>query len=292
VARPDAELDAAFESLYAIDLVYRAGCHSRCGDAFCCNFARHKQHFSFLGRRPMQELPLLAGEYEWLAARGWLAQFGEHEHREFSLALPDGRSIHADSIVSTRAGCACDHATRPVICRLYPLLPVFDVDGRLTGVESLTIYDEIERIAGAPRSCKVDDLPFDQLDLWLRFTAVLARRPAWLFQLAAYRVLKQRGRRRLWAMLGLGSSVETLAVDSTSYPLSAQSCNPEDRVLLVRIYRLLDELPAQERLAWTLRYVEGEQVETVASLCGCSLATAKRRIAAAQTFLARTLSDA
>ncbi len=108
----------------------------------------------------------------------------------------------------------------------------------------------------------------------------------------AYRVLKQRGRRRLWAMLGLGSSVETLAVDSTSYPLSAQSCNPEDRVLLVRIYRLLDELPAQERLAWTLRYVEGEQVETVASLCGCSLATAKRRIAAAQTFLARTLSDA
>jgi RNA polymerase sigma-70 factor (ECF subfamily) len=108
----------------------------------------------------------------------------------------------------------------------------------------------------------------------------------------AYRVLKQRGRRRLWAMLGLASSVETLAADSTSYPLSTQSCNPEDRVLLVRIYRLLDELPAQERLAWTLRYVEGEQVETVASLCGCSLATAKRRIAAAQTFLARTLSDA
>lgn len=108
----------------------------------------------------------------------------------------------------------------------------------------------------------------------------------------AYRVLKQRGRRRLWAMLGLASSVETLAADSTSYPLSTQSCNPEDRVLLVRIYRLLDELPAHERLAWTLRYVEGEQVETVASLCGCSLATAKRRIAAAQTFLARTLSDA
>ncbi|MBX7080418.1 MAG: hypothetical protein K1X88_14570 [Nannocystaceae bacterium] len=193
----DAERDAAFESLYAIDLVYRAGCHNRCGDAFCCNFARHKQHFSFLGRRPMQELPLLAGEYEWLRARGWLAQFGEHEHREFALTLPDGRSIHADSIVSTRAGCACDHATRPVICRLYPLLPVFDVDGRLTGIESLTIYDELERIAGAPRSCAVDDLPFEQLDLLLRFTSVLARQPAWLFQLAAYRLLKQHATARI-----------------------------------------------------------------------------------------------
>jgi RNA polymerase sigma-70 factor (ECF subfamily) len=60
----------------------------------------------------------------------------------------------------------------------------------------------------------------------------------------------------------------------------------------MRIYRLLDELPANERLAWTLRHIEGEQVEAVASLCGCSLATAKRRIAAAQTFLARTLDDA
>lgn len=108
----------------------------------------------------------------------------------------------------------------------------------------------------------------------------------------AYRVLKQRGRRRLWAMLGFGAGADGVALDSTSYPLSTQGCNPEERVLLVRIYRLLDELPAQERLAWTLRYIEGEQVETVASLCGCSLATAKRRIAAAQTFLARTLSDA
>lgn len=107
----------------------------------------------------------------------------------------------------------------------------------------------------------------------------------------AYRVLKQRGRRRFWAMLGLQTSVDSLSVDSASYPLCTPSCNPEERVLLVRIYRLLDELPAQERLAWTLRYIEGEQVETVAGLCGCSLATAKRRIAAAQTFLARTLSD-
>lgn len=107
----------------------------------------------------------------------------------------------------------------------------------------------------------------------------------------AYRVLKQRGRRKLWAFFGLADSADC-ALASGSYPLTAPGCSPEERVLLLRIYRLLDELPAQERLAWTLRYIEGEQVESVATLCGCSLATAKRRIAAAQTFLARTLDDA
>jgi len=107
----------------------------------------------------------------------------------------------------------------------------------------------------------------------------------------SYRVLKQRSRRRLWAFLGLGDSAEIPAACG-SESLLAPGCGTEDRVLLMRIYRLLDELPANERLAWTLRHIEGEQVESVASLCGCSLATAKRRIAAAQTFLARTLDDA
>lgn len=107
----------------------------------------------------------------------------------------------------------------------------------------------------------------------------------------AYRVLKQRGRRRWWAYLGLGDGPDVCAASGT-YPLTSPGCNPEERVLLVRIYRLLDELPVNERLAWTLRYIEGEQVESVATLCGCSLATVKRRISAAQTFLARTLDDA
>jgi RNA polymerase sigma-70 factor (ECF subfamily) len=54
---------------------------------------------------------------------------------------------------------------------------------------------------------------------------------------------------------------------------------------------VLDELPAAERLAWTLRHVEGERLEQVARQCGCSLATAKRRIAAAQDAIEQAVSD-
>jgi RNA polymerase sigma-70 factor (ECF subfamily) len=37
--------------------------------------------------------------------------------------------------------------------------------------------------------------------------------------------------------------------------------------------------------AWELRYVDGHKLEQVASLCDCSLATAKRRIAAADAIV-------
>jgi RNA polymerase sigma-70 factor (ECF subfamily) len=55
---------------------------------------------------------------------------------------------------------------------------------------------------------------------------------------------------------------------------------------LAKVYAVLDALPSDERVAWSLRHVEGERLERVAELCGCSLATAKRRIAAAHQRIA------
>jgi RNA polymerase sigma-70 factor (ECF subfamily) len=60
-------------------------------------------------------------------------------------------------------------------------------------------------------------------------------------------------------------------------------------VLLTRMYRALDGLPVNQRLAWSLRHIEGERLETVALLCHCSLATAKRRIVAAQKVISEAV---
>ncbi len=69
-----------FEQIYATDLVYVPECWKLCGDAHCCNFARYKSRFKMIGCTPFQELPLLPGEYEFLASKNWLNQFGEHDH--------------------------------------------------------------------------------------------------------------------------------------------------------------------------------------------------------------------
>jgi RNA polymerase sigma-70 factor (ECF subfamily) len=57
------------------------------------------------------------------------------------------------------------------------------------------------------------------------------------------------------------------------------------------VYQVLDGMRASWRVAWVLRYVEGEALEEVARLCDCSLATAKRRITAAHELVTETLAD-
>jgi len=57
--------------------------------------------------------------------------------------------------------------------------------------------------------------------------------------------------------------------------------DPESRETLRRIYAILDRLAADLRIAFTLRFVERHSLAEVATMTGCSLATAKRRIARA-----------
>lgn len=66
----------------------------------------------------------------------------------------------------------------------------------------------------------------------------------------------------------------------------------EDRTHVARVYALLDQMAVGERVAWCLRYFSGAPLAEVARHCGCSLATAKRRIAAVNERLERSLADA
>jgi len=65
----------------------------------------------------------------------------------------------------------------------------------------------------------------------------------------------------------------------------APGATAEQRALLARLYEVLEGLPTNQRLAWSLRYLEGEPLDSVAAACGCSLATAKRRISAAKNVI-------
>ncbi len=100
-------------------------------------------------------------------------------------------------------------------------------------------------------------------------------------------VRKARSRLRLrWLRSALGRDEPVDYED-----LTGPGADPEERALLAQIYAVLDRLPANHRLAWTLRVVEGEQLEAVATLCGCSLATAKRWIQSAHEVIQREVGD-
>ena len=78
-------------------------------------------------------------------------------------------------------------------------------------------------------------------------------------------------------------------------PLSVEpgvASRTEDQIIVRELYRLIQTLPANERIAWTLSRIEGEDFATVAMLCDCSVSTCKRRVAAAQSKLERWWRDA
>jgi len=71
----------------------------------------------------------------------------------------------------------------------------------------------------------------------------------------------------------------------------APGATAEQRALLARLYEVLETLPTDQRLAWSLRYLEGEPLDGVAAACGCSLATAKRRVSAAKKLIDEVFGD-
>ncbi len=103
---------------------------------------------------------------------------------------------------------------------------------------------------------------------------------SWLGSIVVSQVRMRLRKARLLRSLGLGSS-SAVELDS----LASEAASPEVRAELAQIYALMRVMPADERIAWTLRNVERHRLEEVAELTSCSLATVKRRIQRAQRFL-------
>jgi RNA polymerase sigma-70 factor (ECF subfamily) len=99
----------------------------------------------------------------------------------------------------------------------------------------------------------------------------------WLMQIAVSQVRRRFRKRRLLSTLGLHLGADDATLDS----LAAPGVSAETKADLSALDRVLAALPADIRIAWMLRYVEGEELKAIAQACGCSLATVKRRIAAA-----------
>jgi RNA polymerase sigma-70 factor, ECF subfamily len=103
---------------------------------------------------------------------------------------------------------------------------------------------------------------------------------AWITSVAVFtaRTCIQRRTRRKWLLFFAPEDLP---------PLVARAHEGEVHEALRATYRALDRLPADERIAFALRRIEGMDLQEVADACDVSLATIKRRLARAEAnFLA------
>jgi RNA polymerase sigma-70 factor (ECF subfamily) len=138
------------------------------------------------------------------------------------------------------------------------------------------------RIEGSSRD--VEDIAHDAFVRAFERLGDLTDRAAfrsWLGAIVVHAVRSRMRRHRLMNLLGLGRTSEPVDLDALASP----DASPHVRAQIAQIYALLRTLPADDRIAWTLRCVEGHDLETVARMTRCSLATVKRRITRGQRFL-------
>ena len=107
----------------------------------------------------------------------------------------------------------------------------------------------------------------DALAGWMRQVAVNIARSC----------IRKRRRMRWLHVFGLADVVEPAAI----------AASPEAREAIAEIYRVLDELPVDLRVAFSLRHLEGLELTDVAAACAVSLATIKRRLASAEESFRR-----
>lgn len=103
---------------------------------------------------------------------------------------------------------------------------------------------------------------------------------AWLSSVVVSLVRTRLRRRRFFGVFGLNSD-EGLDLEVLVSP----DASPETRAQLAQVYTTLQSTSLEQRICWTLRYIEGRKLEDVAQIASCSLATAKRRISAVQELL-------
>ena len=103
----------------------------------------------------------------------------------------------------------------------------------------------------------------------------------WLAQIGVNQVRRRLRRRRLRRLLGLELSSASVGMAELASP----GLGPEVVAELRKLDRVLLGLPDEHRIAWVIRNIEGASLDEVALACSCSLATAKRWIAAAESVV-------
>ncbi|HEX2659968.1 MAG TPA: sigma-70 family RNA polymerase sigma factor, partial [Polyangia bacterium] len=113
------------------------------------------------------------------------------------------------------------------------------------------------------RSTEVDDLVqevFLQAARGIRGLRDPEAVKGWLATITVRVVRQQLRRRRVRRLFGLDAANEYA---DTIDP----AASPVDRLMVRTIYRILDEVAVEDRIAFSLHHMEGERLEEVARLC-------------------------
>ena len=91
------------------------------------------------------------------------------------------------------------------------------------------------------------------------------------------------------ALRGISQLREPAAIKGWLAKVTVRLAVQRLKLLLARVYGVLDRMPARTRVIWSLRHVLGESLQSICELTGCSQSTVQRRLREAEAQLAEEL---
>jgi len=168
-------------------------------------------------------------------------------------------------------------ASEPATCSVTELLKRIRAGERAAAGELFTRYHRhvLKTLVGVlGRDSEISDVLQETFIRALRNVGDLREPDAllgWLSRVATFtaRDVIRRRRRRRWLTFA----------PAESFPASySETPDETGREAIRRAYTILDKLPDDERIAFSLRFFADMELTEVATACNCSLATIKRRL--------------
>lgn len=98
---------------------------------------------------------MLKGEFEYLKELNRLQPGMESSYRAISVDLDNGQSAEVYMATCKEAGQCFYPETKPLICKIYPFIPIPDDVGNVVDFEVGSVFDIMFRHGGVPSPCTV-----------------------------------------------------------------------------------------------------------------------------------------
>ena len=179
-----AQEKALWQKTMDTEFIIEHGCYNKCS-SFCCRWDSPNMPFRIIPKGGT--LFYLPKEYEYIKEYGKVTN---NECYKITAKCGDNKTItllykHCND------DCNCNKLfSRSLYCKLYPFLPVLDINGKLLDLKYISVYDITADIKGVKTPCYVKDLKSKYLNMWQGNCDIdLLKEPYILFHLMAANIL-------------------------------------------------------------------------------------------------------
>ncbi|MGA7323955.1 MAG: hypothetical protein WBX25_05630 [Rhodomicrobium sp.] len=149
-----------WRTIHSRPLIAVPDCWKLCGGGFCCANSHPDFQFRLMPPGGAGTVVIyLEDEYAWMRANGHIVCGEEHGASapafEFDFGGP--RPLVLRHSRCSYLGRCAGAITKPLLCRAYPFMPVFGLDGALEDVLPASIIDATLHLKEGRRACPIDD---------------------------------------------------------------------------------------------------------------------------------------